>query len=323
MVSPAVATATLRLVRCRTGGERYGLEMTWVHGIQRADRLRPDPGAGGRVGWLPGRGGEVEVFSLAALLGRPFREAGAGQHALVLNTAPARRGILVDHVAQAARVEADHLLPLPALARPAAGFFEGLVLGPDEVLLVLAPERLCPDAPSHGCPDGEGAGRALGAAPVWDFAAGKWERSPGQLVLFPLSETAAGERPLAFGLSIAQVAEIVESPALTPVPGAPAVVRGLVAWRGRAVPVLDLAQRLGLPPLSPGRGTRLLVARDPAHAGPVGLLVRAPVRMLRLPAPHTPSDRPLPVEGRLVKARVELKAETLVVPDLGRACRLG
>ena len=54
----------------------------------------------------------------------------------------------------------------------------------------------------------------------------------------------AGEE---YAVDILRVKEIIEYNTLTRVPGMPASVRGVINLRGRVVPVIDLAQRFGLP----------------------------------------------------------------------------
>jgi purine-binding chemotaxis protein CheW len=52
-----------------------------------------------------------------------------------------------------------------------------------------------------------------------------------------------------YGIELTDVREVVPEPRLTPVPGAPRTVLGVLNLRGEVVPVLDTAQLLGLPPL--------------------------------------------------------------------------
>jgi purine-binding chemotaxis protein CheW len=54
----------------------------------------------------------------------------------------------------------------------------------------------------------------------------------------------AGE---AYGLDVMRVREFVGLVEITRMPGAPAFVRGVVHLRGRAIPVIDLRVKLGLP----------------------------------------------------------------------------
>ncbi|HEV3505279.1 MAG TPA: chemotaxis protein CheW, partial [Actinomycetes bacterium] len=55
-----------------------------------------------------------------------------------------------------------------------------------------------------------------------------------------------------YALPLGCVVEVVRMAALTPAPGAPGHVLGLLDLRGRVVPVMDLRARLGLPPATPG-----------------------------------------------------------------------
>lgn len=60
-------------------------------------------------------------------------------------------------------------------------------------------------------------------------------------------------------VALAQAAEVVPLPALTPVPWSRPWFRGLANVRGRLVGVIDLPQFAGGPPLAAGEATQLLV----------------------------------------------------------------
>ena len=62
----------------------------------------------------------------------------------------------------------------------------------------------------------------------------------GQLLTFSASDNC-------YGFYILDVADIIEIPVLTKIPTAPDYVPGLMNHRGKAVPVMDLRLRLGLP----------------------------------------------------------------------------
>jgi purine-binding chemotaxis protein CheW len=85
----------------------------------------------------------------------------------------------------------------------------------------------------------------------------------GDVLVFEL----AGQR---FGLPALIVREVVQAVAITPLPGAPPVVEGVINCRGRVLPVFDLRQRFHLPakPLDPAdhlivadAGSRRVVVR--------------------------------------------------------------
>jgi purine-binding chemotaxis protein CheW len=72
-----------------------------------------------------------------------------------------------------------------------------------------------------------------------------------------LSFSIAGEE---YALGILQVREIIEYDTVTRVPGAPVWIRGVTNLRGSVLPVIDLAVRLGLPPVTPNRRSCIVVA---------------------------------------------------------------
>jgi len=283
--------------------------------------------------------GDIPVFSLASRLGRPpsfeREEGGTSQRIIVLHPPPSlpqmegsQRGqpwaLLVDHISQVIQISADRVVPLPAIvADPSAGYFQGVILSDGRLTLFLAPERLHPDAlPNAGGPLREAKSPGLtstpSARPTTASAEGP-RPGRGQILVFYTTEPDPAERALAFGLSISQVPEILGSLPLIPVPGAAACVLGLANWRSRPVPVIDLADRLGLgPSLADGRA-RFIIARDRGSSGEsslIGFLVRPAIRLLRLPVPHHASSRSLSIDPALTRGIVELESETLVIPDV-------
>lgn len=76
---------------------------------------------------------------------------------------------------------------------------------------------------------------------------------------------------LYFGIEVQKVQEVIRHQEMTPVPLAPAVVRGLINLRGQIVTALDLRTRLGLTPRPEGALPMNVVVRTPD--GAVSLLV--------------------------------------------------
>lgn len=62
-----------------------------------------------------------------------------------------------------------------------------------------------------------------------------------------------------FAINVAQVREVLELSQITRVPTAPDYMRGVVNVRGKAVPVLDLRLKFGLPPVADTVNTRIVV----------------------------------------------------------------
>lgn len=76
---------------------------------------------------------------------------------------------------------------------------------------------------------------------------------------------------LYFAVAVEDVQEVIRAQTMTPVPGAPASVRGLINLRGQIVTAVDLRTRLGLTPRPPGETAMNVIVRS--HGDAVSLLV--------------------------------------------------
>lgn len=124
---------------------------------------------------------------------------------------------------------------------------------------------------------------------------------------------------LLLGVELAEVEEINRHTEVTPVPGAPACVRGLINLRGEVVTVLDLKTILGLGSTQIGPGTRNVIVRSQNER--IGLLVDAVSDVVR--AKH---DEVLPcpanfgqVDSRFFRAVYRLEGRLLVLLDVEAA----
>jgi purine-binding chemotaxis protein CheW len=118
-----------------------------------------------------------------------------------------------------------------------------------------------------------------------------------------------------FALPGAVVREVARWRAPTPVPGAPAVIAGIISQRGLVLPVIDLRIALGLAVAPPDRATRLVVAHH--EAADVALLVDAVVDLAPLPAALDPPPPGLdPTRARLLSAVARYGDRPLAVLSL-------
>lgn len=62
-----------------------------------------------------------------------------------------------------------------------------------------------------------------------------------------------------FAINVAQVREVLEISQITKVPTAPPYMRGVVNVRGKAIPVVDLRLKFGLPAVADTVNTRIIV----------------------------------------------------------------
>jgi len=95
----------------------------------------------------------------------------------------------------------------------------------------------------------------------------------GQLVTFTLDD-------VEFGLDIERVQEITPRTDITPVPGAPGFVLGIVNLRGSIIPVLDSRLRFHLSPKAPTARTRIIILDLAGQA--TGLMVDSVSEVVKL-----------------------------------------
>jgi chemotaxis signal transduction protein len=307
------AAAGATLLRCDAGGQSFCLDAALVRAIHRGDRLDADGGGdGGRLGRLDGAGEAVPVYSLAARLGLPA-PAAPGAIVVVAGGVEPPWGLAVERVGRAVLGADAVALPLPALARGGAGWFAGAVRLGERLALLLAPERLRPGAAGTAAPAANGGppAPAPAAAAPRPAAAGR----PRALMLF---STFPGGRQSAtlFGLSLAQIEEVLRPTPVTRVPGAPGDLLGLVPWRDQVVPVVDLSQRLGTGPSFFEGASRLLVVRGVRRPEWVAFPVRPDLRVQPLPLPSRAWADGARLASVAALGVFEVAAGTVVVPDV-------
>lgn len=83
-----------------------------------------------------------------------------------------------------------------------------------------------------------------------------------------------------YGLDIMEVREIIRMVKVTPIPDAPKGVQGVIDLRSEVLPVLDLRQRLGMPPRASGDESRIVIVN--LGGGMVGLTVDSVSNVLRV-----------------------------------------
>jgi len=109
----------------------------------------------------------------------------------------------------------------------------------------------------------------------------------GQLVTFTLDG-------VEFGLDIDRVQEITHRMDVTPVPGSPSFILGVINLRGLIIPVIDSRVRFHLAPQEPTPKTRIIVLR--LASGPTGLQVDSVAEVVRI-EDHTLRETPPLVAG--------------------------
>jgi purine-binding chemotaxis protein CheW len=160
---------------------------------------------------------------------------------------------------------------------------------------------------------------ARGVSPAESTAASTMPASPVQELegTATLVFDVAGQR---FGLPVEHVVQIIEMVAITPLPKAPEIVAGVINFRGRVIPVVDVRKRLNLSALTYSLRTPIVISRIRDHV--TGLIVDsvsgvvqvAPAQLEEPTAIFSPETRPpLP----LLSGVARLSDGLILILDLG------
>lgn len=301
------AAPAARLLRLRHGGTPWVVAEDSVVEVVGTERLQrnPRPTAESPYGWLLGDRDEVPVF-LPPESGAGARTVGA---VVVLQPAGGRRcGLGVDAVEGVRKAPISRLRLLPAPALSCRWAFPRVVLWDDGLALEIAAEavpRLEPPARAAVPP--------AAGVPRLDVPPLPASSSARLLVFAP-----AGAGGLRFALAAAQVIEVLPAAPPRPIPGAPAALLGLCAWRGEPLPVLDLALAVGLPAALPRATgfTQSLVARAARTRQLLVLPVERITGMREGPFPQPAAATPPFPGARRILGAFAAGEQLLVVPDL-------
>jgi len=132
-----------------------------------------------------------------------------------------------------------------------------------------------------------------------------------EILLFTLGDDSRTGRRETFGINVFKVREVMRTPAITAAPDMPSAVKGMVSLRGALVPVIDLAEYVGIPPQAPRE--IMIVTEYNRHTQ--GFLVEAVDTILRLDwaQMRVPPDMLMSNLGGLVTAVTELPDGRLVM----------
>lgn len=119
-----------------------------------------------------------------------------------------------------------------------------------------------------------------------------------------------------FAIPLRHVREIVRAVAVTPLPGAPPIVEGIIDIRGELVPVFDLRRRIGLPRKPVATSDHFIVTQ--AGGRLATLWVDRALTLLELPAEGADPAPEVPSRAEYVAAVVKLADGLVIIQDLLR-----
>jgi len=132
-----------------------------------------------------------------------------------------------------------------------------------------------------------------------------------EMLLFTLGTDQRTGRCETFGINVFKVREVMRTPPVTAAPDMPAAVKGMVSLRGVLVPVVDLAEYVGIQPLKP----RDIMIVTEYNGRTQGFLVEAVDTILRIDWAQMkiPPEMLTTHMGGLVTAVTELPDSRLVM----------
>jgi purine-binding chemotaxis protein CheW len=86
-----------------------------------------------------------------------------------------------------------------------------------------------------------------------------------------------------YAVPVERVRQIIRMRPITQVPGFPEDVRGVISIRGEIIQVVDLRRRLGVEPIEPTRGSRIIVASTSSGEA-TGMIVDSVREVMRVSA---------------------------------------
>lgn len=142
-----------------------------------------------------------------------------------------------------------------------------------------------------------------------------------------MSQTSQGQDPVAqwvtfyldkerYGINVMQVQEVLRVTEITPVPGAPEYVLGIINLRGNVVTVIDTRQRFRLPQREMDDSTRIVIMETENQV--VGILVDSVAEVVELRASEIEAAPNVGTEesARFIQGVCSLSGELLILIDL-------
>jgi len=130
-----------------------------------------------------------------------------------------------------------------------------------------------------------------------------------QILLFSLDEHR-------YALELSAVERVVRSVEITPLPGAPEIVPGVINFQGRIIPVVDVRKRFNLPVREIDLYGRLIIARTSRRS--VGLAVDSVIGLQMI------ENRGIAISGQAlpfascIQGATKVDGEIILIYDLDR-----
>jgi purine-binding chemotaxis protein CheW len=121
-----------------------------------------------------------------------------------------------------------------------------------------------------------------------------------------------------FGVEILKVQEINKMMQVTKIPNSPSFVEGVINLRGKVIPIINLRNKLRLPPKEHDKNTRIIVMEIQGKT--VGFIVDAVSEVLRIPRSITEPPPPMigGVSSEYIVSVGKLEDRLLILLDVDK-----
>jgi purine-binding chemotaxis protein CheW len=125
-----------------------------------------------------------------------------------------------------------------------------------------------------------------------------------------------------YGIEIASVQEIIRATDITPVPGAPSHVKGVINLRGKIIPVVDLRKRFQLPAAAGSDAQRIVVVEIGQKR--IGMLVDSVSQVIKVPSGVVEEmpEEATSIDENFIRGVGKLENRLIIILDLGRSLLL-
>jgi purine-binding chemotaxis protein CheW len=125
-----------------------------------------------------------------------------------------------------------------------------------------------------------------------------------------------------YGVEIATVQEIIRATDITPVPGAPSHVRGVINLRGKIIPVIDLRKRFALADVEARDEQRIIVVELGDKR--LGMLVDSVSQVIKVPSDFVEEmpEEATSVDENFIRGVGKLDNRLIIILDLNRSLLL-
>ncbi len=123
-----------------------------------------------------------------------------------------------------------------------------------------------------------------------------------------------------FALEIAEVVEIISFQGLTRIPRPLPHVEGVIAYRDRVIPLINLRRRLGAPAKDSGPGAPILLLRSSLSSTPVGLLVDSVLNVIAVDRRTLlePPPKVFGIKAEFIKGIANMEGRPVIWLDVAR-----